>query len=223
MRILKALADNRSERSLANWLRRRRMVFLLRMLEDLPHPVSILDVGGTEHFWQAMGLTAPQLLNVTVLNIDLPTVSLPNFTAVQGDARDLREFADRQFDLVFSNSVIEHVGSGEDQRRMANEVRRVGKRWFIQTPARSFPLEPHFLFPFFGILPLWCRLCLIRNFNLGWYSKIPDAAKAREFLRGFQLLSLTEFRDLFPNSKVLKERVAGITKSFIALGPIRDG
>jgi 2-polyprenyl-3-methyl-5-hydroxy-6-metoxy-1,4-benzoquinol methylase len=71
------------------------------------------------------------------------------------------QFQNDEFDIVFSNSVIEHVGSYEEQNLMASEVRRVGKRYFIQTPNLFFPIEPHFLFPFFQFLPLDYRVTLI--------------------------------------------------------------
>ena len=58
-------------------------------------------------------------------------------------------FKDKSFDAVFSNSVIEHVGTFEDQKMMANEVIRVTNFYFIQTPNLYFPIEPHFLVPFF--------------------------------------------------------------------------
>ena len=63
------------------------------------------------------------------------------------------EFTTGEFDVVFSNSVIEHVGDFDDQRRMADEVRRVGRRFFVQTPNRWFPLEVHTRLPFVHWLP----------------------------------------------------------------------
>ena len=76
-------------------------------------------------------------------------VSLPDV----GDAVDMPGISDGAFDVVFSNSVIEHVETYENQRRMAAEIRRVGRRYFVQTPNRHFPLEPHFLVPGFQLLP----------------------------------------------------------------------
>lgn len=57
----------------------------------------------------------------------------------------MKQFQDNEFDAVFSNSVIEHVGDYEAQRQMANEIMRVGKRYFVQTPNFYFPIEPHIL------------------------------------------------------------------------------
>ena len=80
----------------------------------------------------------------------------------------LLERAD-EFDIVFSNSVIEHLGDIEGQRRMAKEIRRVGKYYYLQTPNRNFPVEPHFQFPFFQFLPKWLRTAIVRRWSIGWY------------------------------------------------------
>jgi len=85
---------------------------------------------------------------ITLVNLEPENASLPNTTSIAGDARKI-EAEDSRVDVVFSNSVIEHVGANQDQMQMAQEVRRVGKRYFIQTPNKYFPLEPHFLFPLF--------------------------------------------------------------------------
>ena len=162
-----------------------------------------------------MGCTAADGLHITLINLSSEPVSLSFIQSLAGDARDLSRFPDGAFDVVFSNSVIEHVGDPADQEAMAEEIRRVGKRYFVQTPARSFPIEPHFLFPFFAVLPDPIRLFLIRRFNLGWYKKIPDREQAKSFLKGFQLLNSPQFTSLFPGGTLFKERMCGLTKSYI--------
>jgi hypothetical protein len=123
------------------------------------------------------------------------------------------------FDVVFSNSVIEHLGPRfADQKRMADEIRRVGKRYFVQTPNRYFPLEPHFLTPGFQFYPLDLRVWLVSNFNVGWYKRIPDKAKARREVESISLLSRDGVRRLFPGGRIYAEKIAGLTKSFVAYG-----
>ena len=101
---------------------------------------------------------------------------------------------------------------------MAKEVRRVGKRYFVQTPNKYFPLEPHFLFPLFQFLPINIRVLLLQNFRLGWFSKTPDQAKAREIVESIRLLDKREFISLFPNAELYEEKTFGMTKSFVAYG-----
>jgi 2-polyprenyl-3-methyl-5-hydroxy-6-metoxy-1,4-benzoquinol methylase len=138
-------------------------------------------------------------------------------TSIAGDARSVQA-DDSSSDVVFSNSVIEHVGTYQDQLQMAKEVCRVGRHYFVQTPNNYFPLEPHFLFPFFQFLPIRLRVLLLQNFNLGWFVKTPDQAKAMEIVEGIRLLSKREFVSLFPKASIYKEKVFGMTKSYVAYG-----
>ena len=212
--MLKKIADNRDETSLAVQFRKKRFAFFNSLLSQLPRPVCILDVGGAESYWKTMGMNAKDEVFVTLLNLTAEAITLPNVTSIAGDARRI-DFEDQSFDIVFSNSVIEHVGDHEDQMKMANEVRRVGKRYFIQTPNKYFPLEPHFLFPFFQFLPVRVRVRLLQRFNLGWFPRTPELAKAREIVESIRLLGREEFRQLFPGSELYEEKVFGLTKSFV--------
>lgn len=215
--MLKKIADNRDETSLAVQFRRRRFAFFNSLLSRLERPVSILDVGGAEGYWKTMGLYGEDQVSITLLNLSEENVTLPNLTSCAGDARELR-YDGNSFDVVFSNSVIEHVGGYADQMRMANEVMRVGKRHFVQTPNRYFPLEPHFLFPFFQFFPVVFRVWLLKNFKLGWFPRTPDPATAKEIVESIRLLGRDEFLALFPGSSLYEEKVLGVTKSFVAYG-----
>jgi SAM-dependent methyltransferase len=97
---------------------------------------------GTSAFWRTLGPDAFADLEVTILDRTALHVPAPNFAFVLDEATRLDRFADRSFDAVFSNSVIEHVGDPAAQRRIADEVVRAGRRYFVQTPNRYFPLEP---------------------------------------------------------------------------------
>jgi len=212
--LFKKIADMREADSLITQLRRRRFVLFRALLDRLPRPVRLLDVGGTQFFWEMMGFRGDQGLEITLLNL-APGWARPGFRSVVGDARDMRQFADQEFDVVFSNSVIEHVGQPDAQRQMAGEIKRVGKRYFVQTPNRNFPLEPHFFFPGFQFLPLPTRIWLLQHFDLGWYKKIPDYAAARHEVETIRLLSRREVTRLFPEGTLHKERFAGLTVSFV--------
>lgn len=214
--MLRRMADNSDAQSLAVGFRRKRFAFFRSLLSELKRPVHILDVGGTEEYWKMMGLDDDQVF-ITLLNLTQDNVTQPHLKSMVGDARNI-QVDDNSFDIVFSNSVIEHVGTYQDQLRMAKEVRRVGKRYFIQTPNKYFPLEPHFLFPFFQFLPLGIRARLLQNFNMGWFSKTPDIRRARELAAGICLLNKRELISLFPAAGIYEEKVLGMTKSFVAYG-----
>jgi hypothetical protein len=213
--LIRRISDNRDPTSLATRMRRRRFAFFRGLLDTLPRPVRILDVGGTAEFWRNMDAPLAEL-EITLLN-PLPAPADGPFHIIQGDARDLGAYDDRSVDVVFSNSVIEHLGPHfDDQRRMATEIRRVGKRYFVQTPNRYFPLEPHFLTPGFQYLPVGARAWLVSHFSLGWYPRIADRAHALREVEQIVLLSARQVRDLFPGARIYRERVLGLTKSFVA-------
>ena len=132
-----------------------------------------------------------------------------------GDARDMSQFGDGQYDIVFSNSLIEHVGNYNEQKKVADEIIRIGKRYFVQTPNYYFPIEPHFLCPFFQYLPSRLKVFLLCHFNLGWYKKIKDCQKATEIADSIRLLKEYELKQLFPDANIYREKVLGLTKSFI--------
>lgn len=210
-------ADNRDPRSWAHQFRQRRFAFFRSLLDQLPDQgLKILDVGGTPGFWQRMTQDAPPW-RVTLVNQEPALVSLPWLETLTGDARAL-PFPDRSFDVVFSSSVIEHVGDFSDQQRMADEVRRVAPRYFVQTPNFWFPLEPHFLFPGFQWLPLSVRAALLTRSKLGWMARQEVYADALATVRQIRLINAAELRRLFPDAHVYRERIGGLTKSLVAYG-----
>ena len=119
MNILKNWADNTNQNSLANKFRKKRFNLFLNIIKDIPGPISILDVGGTIEFWKQMDFLNKPGITITILNLEIPGGAYPGINFVLGDARNLSMFKDKQFDLVFSNSVIEHVGGYDEQKRMA--------------------------------------------------------------------------------------------------------
>lgn len=216
--LIKSLADNSAGDSLATRLRRARFALFLSLLEKLEGHVEILDIGGTQEFWNLMTEGDPGDVRVTLLNIDHQPVTSAKFVSAEGDARAMPQFRDKSFDIVFSNSVIEHVGSYSDQARMAREVVRVGRRYFVQTPNKRFPLEPHFLFPFFQYLPSVVRAQMVHRFDVGWYKRIPDYAAAKAEVDSIQLLTRSRFTALFPGASIHVEKLWGLPKSFVAYG-----
>ena len=183
--------------------------------QRFPLPFTILDVGGTVNFWKQMDFLSNPGIKITILNNEDPAEVFPGITIIKGDARDLSMFSNNEFDTVFSNSVIEHVGDFYDQQRMANEIIRAGKRYFIQTPNYYFPIEPHFLFPFFQFMPDVIKVFLLKHFDMGWYKKCKNTLEAKEIINSVNLLDLKKLKKLFKSGNIYKEKVLFLTKSFI--------
>lgn len=159
--------------------------------------------------------------SITILNLfKEKECGYRNIIQVRGDACNMSEFKDVEFDIAFSNSVIEHINSFDQQGKMARELRRVAKGYFLQTPNYWFPIEPHFLMPGFQFLPLKVKAFLVRHFNLGWYKKESDYNKSFEVASCIRLLKLKEIKELFPGATIRREKFLGLTKSFMVFkGP----
>jgi hypothetical protein len=215
--FFRRLGNYNDPHSLARQMRRKRFQIFLDLIADLPRPVRLVDLGGTEHFWETMEFTDSQDIDVTLVNLYRDETRRPNFRSVIGDARHLENFSDAEFDVVFSNSLIEHVGTWQDQQQAAAAMLRIGKRHFIQTPYLHFPIEPHYLVPFFQYLPLSIQEWIA----LHWKKSnvyTPDRAHALEIVRGIRLLNLIEMIQLFPHSTIYREKWGGLVKSLVAFG-----
>lgn len=211
------LANPENKNSLSTKLRSKRFLLFEKLLSSVPFPLKILDVGGRAAIWEQEGFCEPDQLeniSITLINVKKSKVTSPNLNAVVGDARNMKQYKDGEFDVVYSNSVIEHVGNYEQQRQMAKEVQRVGQRYFLQTPNRYFPIEPHFLFPFFQFLPLSIQVWLMTRFHIGCRKKVTKQ-KAIQKVTSIRLLSKKELIELFPNATIVDEKFLGLTKSFI--------
>jgi hypothetical protein len=176
----------------------------------------ILDIGGYPNTWRDTGVQSHvQMINIDPINYT-PAPGLPPIDTDLGDACAL-PYQDNSFDIVFSNSVIEHVGTFERQKDFAREARRVGRKLWIQTPARSFFIEPHLLTPFIHWFPLSVQRRLLRYFTTwGWLTK-PTQKQVDDLLAEIRLLNYREMQELFPDCTILRERFFGLTKSYIAV------
>jgi methyltransferase family protein len=162
--------------------------------------MRVVDIG-----CGALGLRALEP-GLDITGVDLaPRPQYPG-PFVQADAAEGLPFEDDAFDLAYASSVIEHVAP---QRRaaFAAEVRRVARGFYVQTPAWSFPIEPHALLPFAHWLPASLRR---RYWRLGAAGAWEDIA----------LLRRDEVAALF-GEPVLAERLVPLAKSWIALSPVR--
>jgi hypothetical protein len=195
--------------------RQARFELLVQLLSPLTRPVRILDVGGDIGFWETCDHARLGEIQVTLLNLYVPDHSRPNFCFQIGDARSMPDFTSDDFDVVMSNSVIGHVGSWCDQERMAGEIKRIGKRYFVQTPNHYFPVDWDTLVPLFHFLPLKVRARLLNLLPIASIGRIRSYASAVEWASGVRNLTYRELQHLFPQAFIAREKVAGFTKSFM--------
>jgi len=180
----------------------------------------VLDVGGYPGTWTVFPPRAQSITCLNVHPIDWETSRSPQhkISVALGDARDMSNINDKEYSIVFSNSVIEHVGDWNDQQEFAREVRRVGKSLWVQTPARECPLEPHYLVPFMHWLPRQLQKRLIRWCSIYGLIQRPSPAEVEEMVESIRLLTKGEMQALFPDCEVLVEKLFFlIPKSYIAV------
>lgn len=204
--------------------RSRRFVEVQRLIEGIIAErgvCRIVDLGGTERYWhvgERFLKDNRERISITLVNLRQESVAAGSvFTAHAGDATDPELLADEQFDLVHSNSVIEHVGTRVDMQRYADNVRRLASRYYVQTPNYWFLFEPHFRLPAFQYLPEKLRVAIIRNFEVGFFDKIKDRDKALHIIRHHQLVSAREVRRFFPDAQIKFEKLGPLTKSIMAI------
>ena len=180
--------------------------------------MSILDIGGTPVLWKDINWKGRVIL------ANLPPedggwghhrISMPNLKYIVLNEKRLGIFKDKQFDFVFSNSVIEHLKTIESQRLFAAEVHRIGRGYSVQTPNKYFFIEPHFMFPYANHLPLGLRKLLLK-----YWPWRPFGIKDLHIAMGLRPLYITEMRQLFPSASITTERWFGMTKSIIATHPV---
>ena len=162
--MLRRVASRVSMRS-----RRRKLDLLLELLQPGPE-TSVVDVGVTDapfgdgssdNFFEALYPWPDRITAVGHTELDRFAAAFPQVRAVRADGRDL-PFADGEFDLGFSNAVVEHIAGGrEGQRRFVHELCRVSNSVFLTTPNRWFPVEVHTLLPFVHWLPAGARARVI--------------------------------------------------------------
>jgi hypothetical protein len=197
--------------SVSRRFRNQRMMHFLGLAAHVPRPAQLLDVGGTTEFWRDR---IPEGIVVTLINL-FDQEPLSGMQVMVGDACDLGRFASNSFDIVFSNSVLCLVGGWERQQQMASEIRRVGRRHFVQTANQGFPLDWRTLVPFFHWLPATAQAWFFRRVSVGRYRRAANATEAKELATRVRDLKLSELKLLFPESDIVPERVCGLVKSFM--------
>jgi ubiquinone/menaquinone biosynthesis C-methylase UbiE len=205
--------------------RQRRSLTFLRLFPNATNQ-SILDLGGGDGSHIAMVL--PCHKDVTIADIDRSKLALAESrygykSRVLEEAENL-PFDNGEFDIVFCSSVIEHITGSKDtvgnikstrvfeekaalhQQKFAEEVRRIGKAYFVQTPYKYFLIESHTIAPgFVVLLPRSVQLEIWKRWP--FYNHVPD----------FNLLTVHDMKRCFPDAEIHLESVCGLTKSIMAV------
>ena len=202
-----------TDKSVAERMRLRRWEFMRIHLPDLAE-MKVLDLGGTMHWWQRAPVRPG---HVTIVNTETGTDEAPWLTAITGDACHADELvAGQSFDLVFSNSLIEHVGGHQARSALARVIRSLAPRYLVQTPYRYFPVEPHWVFPGMQFMPLPVRRIIAPRWPLGHTRGWTGSAALSEVMYT-ELIGATEMRTYFPDGELYWERFAGLPKSMTAI------
>ena len=223
--LTRALTEPSSPTSVSARSRARRWDLLIDRFADLDR-MRVLDLGGEPSNWRASPVRPRE---VVLLNIHPVDVGDDGgwLRSVAGNACDPpAELRGERFDLVYSNSTIEHVGGHAQRAGFAEAAHTLAPRHWVQTPYRYFPIEPHWLCPGFQFLPLRARTRLMKSWPFGnahkaWKESGAQNGSAHreavEQVLWIDLLSRTEMRHYFPDSELVDERVGGMTKSIIAV------
>ena len=208
------LGDLAARASLRN--RRRKLALFLEAMRPGPE-TRVVDVGvgdtpfGTEpgvaathNFFEALYPWPAQITAVSDVPLPNFAQAFPSISTVVANGLDL-PFADDEFDVAFSNAVVEHVGGRGEQRRFVAELCRVAPRVFVSTPNRWFPVETHTLVPFAHWLPR------------------PEADRIMHALRRenwdqVELLTKRDLLALFPPNVDTRVVEARVTISVVASG-----
>ncbi|HTW09999.1 MAG TPA: hypothetical protein VME46_21025 [Acidimicrobiales bacterium] len=203
--------------NLSQHFRTRRWAEFHRRFPELAD-MSVIDLGGFARDWADASHHPRELL---VVNLD--EASLPDqpdwVSTITADACELpNELFQRHWDLVYSNSLIEHVGGYWRRAQVAKAIGRLADHHWVQTPARSFPLEPHWVFPFFQFLPVQARAEVAKLWPLSPpQMRTGTLDKNIDDVLWVELVSAAEMQHLYPGSEIYHERFGGITKSIIAI------
>lgn len=191
--------------------RARRSVWFKAAMNIRPG-MRVMDLGGSPMIWRFIDVP----LDITLLNIEhdpnaaaeCADVRQHKFSFITGDACEV-DLPSNSFDLAFSNSVIEHVGDQNRRAAFAGQIRRLAPKYWVQTPAKYFPIEAHTGMPFWWYYPEALRQRLIRN----WRRELPAWT---EMVEGTTLVERAELKSIFPDSTIFSERAFLIVKSYAA-------
>lgn len=213
--------DYSTSKDLTTRFRIRRFALFKELVDQVlvtKQACRIIDLGGTPTYWESLGNQLNwDRVSISTLNVIAYPSSNSRIDSIIGDAREVKAFDDFSFDIVHSNSVIEHTGRWDDMAAMAREVRRLAPRYFVQTPYFWFPIEPHARFLFLHWMPEPWRYRILLKRSCGFWRKCPDVGAATRAIQSALLLDKRQMQFLFPDARIISERFLGFTKSLIAV------
>jgi ubiquinone/menaquinone biosynthesis C-methylase UbiE len=141
-----------------------------------------------------------------------PRIFQKNFSYLQGDAADLGPFKNKEFDLVISIGVLEHIFPFKKLKKVAAEIQRVGKNYAVVIPHFYTPLEPHYQLPFWQLYPKKIKSFLTRHFSIGYIKK-----NSRGKFTKLNYFKKEKWLSLFPGSKIITHNhiLGGLIKNYI--------
>ncbi len=183
----------------------------------------ILDLGGSDYYWN-LHLSSLDVFGdkiaIYIVNNELLTEPLqldPRLIWMFSDATNPATYADVDYDIIHSNSVIEHVGPWDKIAAMARLIEATGKPYFVQTPNFWFPLEPHFRSIGWQFLPMTWRAARLCARRCGFYQRSANYNEAMQIAESIRLLSGGEMQRLFPQAQIRKEWFGPLVKSVMAV------
>lgn len=208
--------------SKTNSFRRKRFDHILKLIDEIiakKGQCRILDVGGEDRYWQGVSdLLQERNVSIDLLNLHAEEVSDPMFRSFVGSGCDMSQFDDMSYDLVHSNSVIEHVGGWQNMKAFAKEVRRLAPRYFVQAPYFWFPIEPHHRALFVHWIPESWRCKLLYKLKLGFPYAPKNYDEAMMDVQDAHLPDGAQMKFLFPDATHVPERFLGVfVKSLMAI------
>jgi hypothetical protein len=215
----------KNPKSIEFTFRSKRFLQVQKLIEEILDDQDychVLDLGGSEKYW-LIGKDFIEAnrhrLHFTIINPEVQeSVDHSLFSFSVGDACSPDLLKGRKFDLVHSNSVIEHVGDETAMRNFATNTRRLGKKFYMQTPNYWFAYEPHFRFPGFQWLPAHVRAFMMTKMRLGFFARQNSYQEAKWHVDSIKLLSARQVAKLFPGAQIKRERFLGLSKSIMAIG-----
>lgn len=204
---------------------RRATLFFNRVEQINSRPLKVIDLGGTVSFWIKWGLTEQHNIHITLINNHYMdgdargyNNAIPYIQEQNMDVNKIRIEDLQGYDLIFSNSMIEHLETWQLQKQLCEKITDSGVPYFIQFPNSYSPLDPHFpspLVPFFAIYPKKMKAMLLMLSGFGGGRRCATFEKGMARVKYYNPLNKKEFGVLLPEGDMIAETVLGITPSLI--------